>query len=155
MLLSEYIILHRVYSAFDTLLPFCIMNSCITVLCPSYLILCTMTALSKLACCRVCVGSLSSLLGNVVINTQLAEDMDGRELRGQGEKCRWSRKLHSTPLQRNCSTADTLEAGVLINRGILSMYGKVDHMHDLLQLILINRGILPMYRNVDHKTCSS
>ena len=46
-----------------------------------------MTALSKLACCRaqVCVGSLSSLLGNVVINTWLAEDMDGQELRGRGE----------------------------------------------------------------------
>ena len=41
----------------------------ITILCLSYLILCTMTALSKLACCKVSVGSLSSLLGDVVINT--------------------------------------------------------------------------------------
>ena len=47
----------------------CVFLCIISVLCPSYLILCTMTALSMLACCRVSVGSLSSLLGNIVINT--------------------------------------------------------------------------------------
>ena len=45
----------------------------IIVLYPSYLILCSMIALSKLVCCRLSVGSFSSLLGNV---------MDGEELRG-------------------------------------------------------------------------
>ena len=67
----------------------------IIVLYPSYLILCSMIALSELAYCRLSVDSFSSLLGNV---------MDGEVLRGGAgggvRKCAgWSRKSHHTLLQ--------------------------------------------------------
>ena len=97
----------------------------IAVLCPSYLILYTMTALSNLAYCRLDEGSSSSLLGNVV--------MDGEELRGgAGGRVREVCQLFKKITILYYSAEKLLYCGHPIQLVSLRMKGRLNNYWDLL-----------------------